>query len=83
LFCKFWLAAAGTREQRLNGKSIAGSDSAFPNRTRTADRALCPADRARLRFTMLFSHEFDAADSRVSFETGRPIYLDVTEKTGL
>jgi hypothetical protein len=57
------------REQRLNGKGIAGSDR--------------PVEGTCLGFNMLFSHEFDGADSRVSFETGRPIFLDVTEKTGL
>jgi hypothetical protein len=44
---------------------------------------LPPAESACLRFTMLLLHEFDAADSRVPFETGRPVFLEVTEKTGL
>ena len=57
------------RERRLNGKGIAGSDR--------------PVESTCLEFNMLFSHEFAGADTRLPFETGRPIFLDVTEKTGL
>ena len=53
----------------LNGKGIAGSDR--------------PVESTCLEFNMLFSHEFAGADTRVPFETGRPIFLDVTKKTGL
>jgi hypothetical protein len=71
------------RQQRLTRRALLVPIALSRTVPGWPDRAPRPAESRCLRFAMLFLHEFDAAVSCISFETGRLIFLDVTKKIGL